>query len=157
MSPLEAAIAVTLGVFIGSMLVRWAVQTEMAVRRAVTRWRTREQRAEQSLLMARQLALQERLQTASMRATVASVTRLEEDDSIRVAFGECVEAMQRGDEEAAQQAAGECIRANESRVTVASPDGTTLPNVGGAIAKEIAIDGILDAARWLAQERRGDG
>ncbi len=154
MSLEEAAIAVAIGVFAGSTGARWLLLAEMLLHRRWHRWRNREALAEQARQVERATAMQQRIHSASARATAASVTRLDEDDDTRVAFGEIIEALLADDEEKAREIASDTMRSHASEVRAVDQSGAPMPGVPAAVALEVAIDGMISAARYVVVERQ---
>lgn len=150
----QAMIAIAAGVFVGSVGARWLLLAEMLLHRRWHRWQNREAIREQAVLDGRQRITQERILTASARATAASITRLDEDDDTRIAFGEIIEALAKEDEAAARDIASEAIRSSPSEIHAVDPTGQPLSGVPEAVTTEIAIEGMISAARYVASERQ---
>ena len=154
MSPVEAASAIASGVFIGSTVARWLLLAEMLLHRKWHRWQHRDELEEQARIAEHQRVVQERIRTASARATAASVTRLDEHDEIRIAFGKIIDALADEDEQEARELASDAVRSQSSPIKAVDMDGLPMKGVPEVVALEIAIDGMLAGARYVVTERQ---
>lgn len=154
MSPVELAAAIAIGVFIGSTVARWLLLSEMLLHHKWHRWLNRVELKEQARIEEHQQFVQERIRTASARATAASVTRLDEEDDTRIAFGKIIEALADKDEEEARELASDAVRSQSSSIKAVDAEGQPITGVPEVVAVEIAIDGMLSAARYVVTERQ---